>query len=377
MPVFSGGAPGFADGPAAQARFRYPIGGVLDSEGNLFVADTGNFRIRKLSPDGDVTTIAGSGLVGCADGPALEAQFRFPSCLCVDWQQPGALIITDYMSHCLRLLSPSGTISTLAGGPGEGGYCDGLVLKARFMNPACPQLGPAGDLFVVDRGNHCIRRIDRDRTTVTTFAGSRRPGFKDGLATEAEFRSPSGLAVGADGTLWLSDTKNHAIRRVAPDGTVTTIAGNGTAGLADGHGAAARFDSPMPVTLDGNGNLVVADKNNCIRLVTPAGCVTTILAPASATQTLGCPHTCPCFPTGLALTEFSELLFSGGNQIFTIPIGLPPYRHPTAPDPPHGQNPCPQCHTATHICNRVALPACKLRWIAFCRALPLASNICE
>eukprot|EP00667_Euglena_gracilis_P025127 EG_transcript_29299 len=205
----------FADGPAARARFRHPAGLVADAEGNLYIADAGNQRIRKLSLGGDVTTVAGCGQAGWRDSPALAAQFQFPTGLGVDHRHSGfALLVADYMGHCIRGIDAHGNVYTLAGVPGESGHCDGPADQVRFMNPSAVEVGPTGDVFVVDRGNHCVRRIDRDGRTVTTFAGSRRPGLRDGPAATAEFRMPCVCAIDGDGMLWVSDTENHAIRRI-------------------------------------------------------------------------------------------------------------------------------------------------------------------
>eukprot|EP00667_Euglena_gracilis_P019619 EG_transcript_21069 len=282
MPLLAGGEAGFRDGPVAQARFRNPALLAVDSNGDLFIGDLGNNRIRKLTLADEVTTVAGSGQLGWRDGPVLEAQFRTMGSFSLDPRRPGALVAVEFLLHCILYIDLAGVVAVIAGLPGCSGHIDGPVHLARFMNPSFVHVGPAGDVFVVDRGNHCLRRIDAEGRTVTTLAGG-RPGMRDGFATEAQFRSPTFFAIDVDGTLWVTDTENHAIRRVDSDGCVTTVAGNGTRGYVDGQGAEARFNTPTSIVLDHNGNLVVADtKNHCIRNVTHDGHVSTLLSPAPA-----------------------------------------------------------------------------------------------
>eukprot|EP00667_Euglena_gracilis_P008124 EG_transcript_8217 len=292
---------------------------AVDELGNLFFGDAGNARIRKLGLDGLVSTVAGCGMLGCLDGPASEAQFNFPVGVSLDPRCSGGLLVTDHMAHCIRAINPDGIVSTIAGVPGESGHRDGPARLALFTLPSFTEMGPSGDLFVMDRGNHCIRRIDMKTLLVSTFAGNGCPGFQDGTGTKAQFSLPTQFATDVDGTMWVAENLNHAIRRVAPDGSVVTVAGNGTPGYADGQGAEARFRRPMNIVLDGNGNLVVADiDNDCIRLVTPAGFVSTLLAPGD----------CPCKqPTGVTLTNCSELVISDfrHHTVYIVPIGLPPH----------------------------------------------------
>eukprot|EP00667_Euglena_gracilis_P005404 EG_transcript_5448 len=336
--VAFGGEAGFADGPATQARFRFPAGMVADADGNVFIGDFGNVRVRKLGP-ASVTTVAGCGQAGWRDGPGLQAQFQFPGGVSLDPRcaDGTALLISDYLGHCIRAIDPSGVVTTVAGVPGQSGHSDGPALQALFTNPTAVQVAPTGDLFVVERGNHCIRRIDQ-QGTVSTFCGGRRPGFRDGPASEAEFRMPMVIQIDRDGILWVSDTENHAIRRVDPEGTVTTVAGNGTPGFLDGQGTDARLNSPFSFVLDSNGDLVVADmENHCIRLVTRTGVVTTLLAPAppspsppsAAAAASPASPVCPCsHPAGVVLTTFSELLINDfhGHQVFIVNVDRPAYQ---------------------------------------------------
>eukprot|EP00667_Euglena_gracilis_P010252 EG_transcript_10429 len=329
MPLLAGGASGYVDGPAEQASFRFPCFVVADEEGSLFIGDAGNARVRKLSASGTVSTVAGSGEPGWQDGPGPEAQFKFPSSVGLDPRPSGWLLVGDCIGHCIRAIDPEGVVSTIAGTPGESGYRDGPARQAQFMEPAAVHAGPSGDLFVVDRDNHCIRRIDTEARIVSTFAGTGHPGLRDGAGSQAQFRLPVSCAVTADGTLWVTEIGNHDIRRVDLDGTVATVAGNGNSGYADGQGAEAQFACPSGIVLDGNGNLLVADTlNDCIRLVTPAGYVSTLLGLVAGPQGL-----CPCRkPVGLALTQSSELVITDfhRHRLFVVPAGVPPHRRSDA-----------------------------------------------
>jgi sugar lactone lactonase YvrE len=155
-------------------------------------------------------------------------------------------------------------VSTLAGRPGAGyaaGYADGLAAEAKFNSPRSVAVDGVGKVYVADTGNHCIRLISPDGQ-VSTLAGANEPGYVDGQGSEARFNFPSGIAVDADGNLYVADTANHSIRKIMPDGEVTTLAGNGEPGNVDGPGADARFRAPEGIAIDGKGNVYVADTGN-------------------------------------------------------------------------------------------------------------------
>ncbi len=277
----SSGLAGSADGLGTDARFSHPGGLAIDPAGNLLVADTGNHTIRRIAPDGTVTTLAGAaGLPGTADGPGAQARFNAPFGLAAD--ATGGAYIADAQNHTIRYLAADGTVSTYAGKAGAPGLVDGTATAAQFNQPNGITLAPNGTLYVADYGNSCIRAI-APGAVVTRLAGQASTyGFADGNGlSAAKFNSPVGIALDAAGVLWVADTQNHAIRRIGTDGTVSTPAGTGgTAGNADGTGTAALFYRPCGIAVTPAGNLAVADTaNHLLRTVTPAGVATTFLAP--------------------------------------------------------------------------------------------------
>lgn len=256
--VVAGSRRGYADGAASLARFDTPRGLVLDAEGNLYVADQGNHRIRKITPGGEVSTLAGNGNPGFEDGVGEAAGFNHPTGLAIDSR--GHLYVADAYNHSIRKLSPTGEVSTLAGQ--SIGFADGKGRAAGFNDPVAIALDASGNLYVADRGNHSIRKITPDGE-VSTLAGDGTPGFADGSGEQARFDHPSGIAADKSGNLYIGDSENNRIRRVTPAGVVTTLAGDGTAGFADGPATVARFSHPAGVALDPRGEfLFIADKNN-------------------------------------------------------------------------------------------------------------------
>jgi uncharacterized delta-60 repeat protein len=257
---------GFADGPAGVARFASPNGVAAGAGGVVYVADTFNHRIRKVAPDGTVTTLAGTGHAGFADGPGATAQLDSPDGIAVD--REGNVYVLDRGNHRVRRIAPSGMVSTLAGS-GVAGFADGSGASARFDHARGIAVDAAGILYVADEYNERIRKITPDGT-VTTFAGSGDEGSADGPAGQASFNGPIGIAVDPAGNLYVVDWGSHSIRRVSSDGTVTTIAGTGEGGYVDGPGAAARFNQPFGIAVDAAGNVYVGDtQNHRIRRISP------------------------------------------------------------------------------------------------------------
>ena len=190
------------------------------------------------------------------------------------------MYIADSLNHTIRFLAVDGTVTTYAGSAGNPGLSNGVGALARFNQPTGLALAPNGSLYVSDSGNSCIRLID-PTAAVTTLAGkANSQGLADGSATTALFYQPMGIALDASGALWVADSRNHAIRRVAADGTVTLIAGSGTLGNTDANGAAALFNLPCGIATTSAGSLLVADtQNHILRNLTTTGAVTTLTTP--------------------------------------------------------------------------------------------------
>jgi len=214
------GRDGAVDGQAAASRFSDPYGVAIGPRGAVYVADGGEAnRIRLIQPDGAVSTLAG-GKEGFADGIGAAAAFHTPSAVALDHE--GNLYVADTGNHAVRKVAPDGAVTTLAGG-GSPGYLDGVGRAARFNGPVGIAVDDAGIVYVADTYNDRIRRIAPDGA-VTTLAGNGKPGLLDGALLDAGFDTPSALAAGRDGTLYVADTGNHAVRRIKPDGTVDTLA---------------------------------------------------------------------------------------------------------------------------------------------------------
>ena len=270
--VAGSGTAGYNDSNTGNlAKFNNPQGTAVDAAGNIYVADKANNRVRKITASGVVTTLAGSSY-GFLDGTGTDAKFRYPSDVAVDIS--GNIYVADSYNHRIRKITPTGVVSTLAG-DGYTGSSDGTGSSARFYYPSGIAVDSDGNIYIADKNNNRIRKISA-AGVVTTLAGSSY-GYFDGSGDDAKFRYPLDLAVDATGNVYVADTDNHTIRKILPDGTVTTIAGSGSSGSTDGTGTQASFNSPSGVTVDNSGNIYVADKNNNrIRKVASTGVVTTV-----------------------------------------------------------------------------------------------------
>ena len=265
---------GAADGPNNTAQFAYIRDIALAPDGTLYVADASNRTIRKIS-GGSVSLFAGAtGVFAFQDGTGSAARFWYPCALAVD--PAGNVYVAD--DQLIRKISPAGVVSTFAGTFSVGGSTDGPRASALFQNPAGLALGPDGTLYVADTENHTIRKIAPDGTvsTIAGLAGS--SGSADGTGSAARFQYPTGLALSPTGNLYVADTANHTIRQITPAGVVTTFAGSpGVVGSTDGVGSAAQFLDVDHLVIDAAGNIFVSDRQNAtVRRITPGKVVTTI-----------------------------------------------------------------------------------------------------
>ncbi|MGV3756819.1 MAG: NHL repeat-containing protein [Verrucomicrobiota bacterium] len=271
------GSPGYANGPLAGAKFNDPAGLVFDTQGNLFVADSRNHVIRKVAVDGTVSLLAGTvGEAGFANGNGAGVKFDTP--FGVALAGDGSLLVADTGNHILRRVDMSGVVTTYAGWAGTAGNTNGTLAEARFRSPLGLKRDTAGNIWVADSGNHTVRRITPAGLVETVAGVPDAWGAADGPAASAKFNGPVDVAVAVDGRVFISDGFNHVIRCLGTNGMVTTIAGlAGAADWADGQGAQARFWNPAGLAFDHAGNLYVADsRNHVIRKVAMDGVVTTV-----------------------------------------------------------------------------------------------------
>jgi len=266
------GTAGFADGAGTTAQFSDAQGAAVDAQGNVYVADMSNARIRKIAPDGTVSTFAG-GARGLVNGSLAAARFHSPADVALDGQ--GNFYVADLGNECIRKITASGTVSTLAGGSGIG-YADGPGATAKFNNPVGVTVDAQGNVYVAEERGHRIRKV-QPNGTVSTVAGTGQAGFADGAGSSAQFNRPEGITVDAQGTLYIAEVNGNRIRKITSNGTVSTLAGNGSIGAVDGTGSSAQFYAPSGIIIDAHGDLLVADAgNSCIRKVTPDGVVTAV-----------------------------------------------------------------------------------------------------
>jgi sugar lactone lactonase YvrE len=255
------------------ASFSRPTGIALDAAGNLYVADAGNNLIRKITQAGVVTTLAGGDTTGTVNGQGSTASFFDPLGVALDGS--GNVYVADAGNNLIRMITPAGVVSTLAGN-GNVVTDNGTLSANSFNNPTGVAADAAGNVYVANYLNNNILEVN-PAGVVTNFAGDGQAGFADGAAASAEFYYPNNLAIDAAKNIYVSDGVNDLIRKMTPDGTVSTFAGSGEAGAVDSTGTAASFNGPAGLAVDAKGNVYVADSNNnLIRKITPAGVVSTI-----------------------------------------------------------------------------------------------------
>jgi hypothetical protein len=328
------------DGVGGTARFDTPGRLAVDAAGNVYVGEYGNNTVRKITPAGEVATLAGlTGSPGSADGAGSAARFSGPGGVAVD--AGGVVYVADQYNNTIRRITPAGVVSTLAGLAGERGGVDGSGRAARFNSPTGVAVDAVGNVYVADQYNDTIRRIT-PAGEVTTLAGrAGHQGSADGAGEAARFFNPVGVAVDGEGNVYVADQFNQTIRKIAPTGEVATLAGlAGERGSADGAGATARFNYPYGVAVDREGNVYVADTgNSTVRRITPAGEVTTLAGLAGNEGTTDGVASTARFngPGGIAV-DAAGTVFVADTYNDRISRGVP-----------HPGNPRPATATATVV----------------------------
>ena len=309
----------YRDGTGGAARFYTPRGVAVDRSNNVYVADSANHCIRKISPLGVVTTLAGTNNSGASDGLGRAARFNWPAGVSVDYA--GNVWVAEGNLPCIRKITQAGLVTTFAGmlpgfGTNTDGYLDAFAGEARFHLPSGVVVDNDINLFVADSGNQRIRGITA-AGMVRTLAGTNSTGFVDGAGSLAMFNNPFGVALDKLGNVIVADLTNNCIRKVTQEGVVTTLAGDGSAGWADGIGSAAKFYHPCGVAVDYDGNIYVADRDNFrIRRIDTAGFVTTVAGTNSTGTTDGIGSAAKFNrPTGVAVDSGRNLYVSdSGNH---------------------------------------------------------------
>jgi gliding motility-associated-like protein len=314
--TFAGsGATGANNGAAATASFDHPYGLTSDGNGNIYIADSYNHQIRKISPANIVSTLAGNGSPGASNLSGSSASFNFPGGVATD--AAGNVFVGDQTNNLIRKITPAGLVSTYAGS-GSVGYTDGNASSATFSSPAGLTIDALGNLFVADRGNNVIRKIT-PAGIVSTFAGNGTVGLVNATGTAATFNGCSGITTDQAGNFYVADQYNNTIRKITAAGVVTTLAGNLNQGNANGAGTAASFNQPFGLAVDGTGNVYVADEfNHLIRKITPSGIVNTVAGTGTASSVNGIGLAASFnYPSGIILDGNGNLLINEtiGNLI--------------------------------------------------------------
>lgn len=267
--TFAGSTLGFNDGQGVSAQFNSPRGMTINAAGELFVVEESNHSIRKISPSGIVTTVAG-GVGGFADGQGTNAKFLNPRGITID--NNGNLFVVDRGNNRIRKITNGGNVTTVAGS--ISGFLDGESSTAKFSQPTGIAIDALGNLYVVDRGNEKIRKISTT-SVVSTIAGS-VAGFANGQGINSQFSFPTGIVIDSQQNLFITDSNNFKIRKISASGLVSTFAGSNN-GLLDGQGVVAQFKNPIGIAIDALGNLFVTEFNaHKIRKISSTGFVTTL-----------------------------------------------------------------------------------------------------
>jgi hypothetical protein len=269
--IAGSGIVGYLDGAVLSAKFKAPFDIAVDGDGTLYITDLGNHRIRKIAA-GQVSTFAGSGIEGIINGNGVSAQFEDPYLIAAD--AAGNLYSLDDGDLRIRKISHTANVSVYTGTETPG-FLDGPLTAALFQaNEGGIAADAQGNVYIADTFNGRIRKIS-SLGQVVTIAGSETTGFRNGRAETARFNYPGGITIDKNGNLYVVDMGNLCIRKITPDGDVSTFAGSGAPGLTDGDAGVARFSSPFDIIADNDGNLYVTDEER-VRKISPQGVVSTI-----------------------------------------------------------------------------------------------------
>lgn len=321
--------PGFSGDSAAAdaAQLNTPIAVALDSSHNLYIADSANNRVRKVTKsNGNISTIAGNGIAQFTGdgGSATSASLNAPYGIAVD--SSGNVFISDFLNQVVRKVTTSGTISTVAGTNQYGFMGDGGPgTSAQLNRPFGLAIDSANNLYIADSNNYCIRKLDTNGNISTVAGSATNVGFTGdgGPATQAKMSSPYGVAVDGAGSIYIADSGNNRIRKVS-NGIITTIAGTGTAGFSGDGGPAtkAQLKNPYGVSVDANGNIFVSDYGNYrIRMISANGVITTLAGFAAGYGGNGGPaiNATLAFPTGTALDSSGNVYIAdSGNNVIRL-----------------------------------------------------------
>ena len=312
------GSAGAVDGTKQQASFNDPTQIAIDGQGFFYIVDKQNNAIRRMSPQGVITTLAGTGMSGFSNTTGAIT-FNFPNGVAVN-SGGNYIYIADQDNQAIRQLADQSIASTLAG-DGNPGFVNASDTAARFNNPTGLALDSAGNLYVADNGNNVIRKVSI-KGNVTTLAGSGVRGSADGMGTAATFNQPEALCVDPFGNVYVADQGNNKIRKITPQGLVTTLAGNGTAGLQDGKFIASEFNQPGGIAIDKNGNLFIGDTgNNVIREINPASGMVTTYAGTGQVGSNNGTLTASTFsaPQGLVVDPYGRIfVVDTGNDLIRL-----------------------------------------------------------
>lgn len=314
------GNSGSDNGTGTSAKFNFPVGIAVDATGNFYVTEAGNDTLRKITPGGAVSTVAGkAGQAGSDDGTNSTARFNQPLGVTVDANDNA--YIADTGNETIRKVTSAGVVTTLAGTNGQAGHVDDTGSAARFNNPFGIVLDSNMNLLVADFDNDVIRKIDPN-AVVTTIAGvDGTKGTNDGSSSQARFALPDGVAMDTNGNFYIADEGNDTIRKITPDGTVSTFAGTpGVSGTNNGPVLTASFNHPVGLAFDQNGNLFVLEsQSDDVRMITPGGMVSTFAGSPGVSGTNNGVGTQAQFflPIGIAV-DSSNNVYVGDTQNHAI-----------------------------------------------------------